>query len=134
LTRSKRYESDRRYVRENKNDPDRKFLQTRDWRDRIRPAQMAREPLCRHCKERGLLVPAEQVDHIIPPRGDPHLQRSFENMASLCTSCHAVKTRGKPIKGCDSEGWPLSKEHPWNRSGDGMRTKDFNFKSVDREG
>ncbi|MGE0340843.1 MAG: HNH endonuclease [Xanthobacteraceae bacterium] len=116
----------------NKTDPDRRFLQTREWRDRIRPAQLRREPLCRHCTMRGLVVVAEEVDHIIPPRGDPRLQRDFENFQSLCKSCHSAKTRGgnqvTGPKGVGPDGFPIAKGHPWNiekREGDGMRTADF---------
>ena len=37
------------------------------WR-RLRLMQLAREPLCRDCKRRGLLTPGVHVDHIIPKR------------------------------------------------------------------
>ncbi|MDE2901799.1 MAG: HNH endonuclease signature motif containing protein [Chloroflexota bacterium] len=58
------------------------------WR-RIRDAVLAREPLCRHCAERGRVVAAVLVDHIIPlPEGTHRV----DNLQPLCTRCHAVKT------------------------------------------
>jgi hypothetical protein len=59
------------------------------------------------------LVPAQQVDHIIPPEGDWQLQTSADNLQSLCVSCHSRKTRGRnysPAVGLD--GFPLDPAHP----------------------
>ena len=39
------------------------------WK-RIRNDQLQREPLCRMCEERGVVEPAEIVDHVEPTRGD----------------------------------------------------------------
>jgi 5-methylcytosine-specific restriction protein A len=51
---------------------------------------LSREPLCRHCSARGLIVAAVLVDHIQPlMQGGTH---AVENLQPLCVQCHAVKT------------------------------------------
>lgn len=51
------------------------------------------EPLCRHCKQQGLIVPAEQVDHIQRFSGtDDPLRLDPANLQSLCMRCHQRKT------------------------------------------
>ncbi len=60
----------------------------RAWRDRTRPAKIARNPLCEDCEERGLIVAATDVDHI---DGD-ETNDADENLRALCHSCHSSKT------------------------------------------
>lgn len=95
-----------------KDDPDRKFLQSRVWREHIRPAQLAREPLCRFCLALGRFTEADEVDHIERPFGDRRLQRDPNNFQSLCGSCHARKSKwergdtSKPlVLGTRTDGW-----------------------------
>jgi 5-methylcytosine-specific restriction endonuclease McrA len=88
-----RAEIDRDYTRANRDHPDRAFRRTRDWRDRIRPRQLAVEPLCRVCREAGRVTEATQVDHIRVPNGDVRLQRDPGNLQSICATCHSLKTR-----------------------------------------
>lgn len=84
MTYADRYRSD---------DPDRRFLQSREWRERIRPHQLNREPLCRFCMAMGDLASiATQVDHITRPRGDRALQRDPANFQSLCGPHHQTKS------------------------------------------
>lgn len=83
MTHADRYRAD---------DPDRKFIQSREWRERIRPAQLRREPLCRFCMALGQVNTAEQVDHIKRPRGDRTLQRDPDNFQSLCAEHHGMKS------------------------------------------
>ena len=45
-------------------------------------------PLCAMCYKRGILKPAQCVDHIIPHRGDPVLFWDQRNWQSLCNPCH----------------------------------------------
>ena len=96
-------------------EPHRRLYDRRMWRDEIRPQQLAREPLCRTCAKRGVITAATEVDHIEPHAGDMALFRDPENLQSLCKSCHSLKTRGAPDKGCDVNGYPLDPNHPWNR-------------------
>lgn len=49
-------------------------------------------PLCVHCRDRGIRTSANVVDHIIPHKGDSDLFWSKENWQSLCFSCHSTKT------------------------------------------
>src|SRR5262245_50363144 len=60
------------------------------WR-KCRKMVLSASPLCVECKRIGAIVPATEVDHIIPKRdgGDD----SFENLQALCKSCHSQKTR-----------------------------------------
>jgi 5-methylcytosine-specific restriction protein A len=82
----------------NKHPADARFLQSREWRDRIQPLQLARHPLCNHCEQMGRVTPAAQVDHIQVPNGDRVLQRDSENLMSLCAPCHSRKTRAQGSK------------------------------------
>ena len=95
-------------------DPDRKFLQSRVWREKLRPWQLAHMPLCEHCQALGRTVPATQVDHIKRPKGDSHLQRNPENWQSLCHDHHLAKSNwersGKKrplILGIATDGYPI---------------------------
>lgn len=77
-----------------------KFYLTRLWRDTLRPGQLLREPFCRACAGRGLRMPATEVDHIRPHKGDWNRFADPDNLQSLCHSCHSRKTmaenRGNP--------------------------------------
>lgn len=95
-------------------DPDRKFLQSRKWRERIRPQQLARFPLCEHCEKLGIIRAATEVDHIRRPRGDKLLQIDSANFQSLCSDHHQAKSlwerrnNGRPlIIGVEPNGWPI---------------------------
>jgi 5-methylcytosine-specific restriction protein A len=75
---------------------------------------MAAEPVCRICKNLGLVTATTEVDHIIPmAKGGGH---GRDNLQGICTPCHKRKTadealeaRGFKVKlttGID--GWPLA--------------------------
>ncbi|WP_244116465.1 HNH endonuclease [Burkholderia gladioli] len=53
---------------------------------------MRENPLCVACREVNLIVPATDVDHIVPHRGDQKLFWNRSNWQALCHSCHARKT------------------------------------------
>lgn len=98
-----------------KDDPDRRFLQSREWRERIRPRQLIRQPLCEHCQALGRAVVADQVDHVKRPFGDRLLQRDPQNFQSLCAQCHGRKSKwersrsGKPLYiGTRADGHPVT--------------------------
>lgn len=73
------------------------------WTDVLRPQQLAREPFCRECTRKARLtgdqhllrVPATDVDHIVPHRGNKKLFTAPGNLQSLCHPCHSRKTRAE---------------------------------------
>lgn len=76
---AKRYE---KYDR----DPAARRRYGRAWK-RIRDSYVETHALCEKCLERGLLVPTEEVHHIIPlAEGGTH---DRTNLISLCKSCHS---------------------------------------------
>ena len=68
------------------------WYNTKLWKDKLRPAQLMREPFCRECAKHGVRTKAEHVDHIIPFEGDWQLFISSDNHQSLCAACHGRKT------------------------------------------
>ncbi len=66
------------------------FYQSRKWRT-LRALKLQKDPLCEECMRKGMLVPAQMVDHIVPiNKGGAPL--ALNNLQSLCNHCHAVKT------------------------------------------
>ena len=59
----------------------------------FRKVQLDLEPLCKECLKEGRMVPATDVDHVMPIAGpdDPRFY-DLECVQSLCHSCHARKT------------------------------------------
>jgi 5-methylcytosine-specific restriction protein A len=66
-------------------------LYSTTWKKR-RKAQLAKEPWCAEHLAMGEYIPATDVDHIVPHRGDPYLFFTGE-LQSLCHPCHSAKTR-----------------------------------------
>jgi 5-methylcytosine-specific restriction protein A len=90
-----------------------------DWR-RLRLVVLAEEPLCRFCQERGLVVPAEVVDHIQPISESPALRLERTNLRSLCKSCHDSHTalhqgfaKGRRKHAIGADGLPTDPSHAW---------------------
>ena len=59
----------------------------RRWRAEI----LRSEPLCRFCKESGLTVAAEQIDHIEAVHLAPERFWDRTNIQPLCRECHELK-------------------------------------------
>ncbi len=53
---------------------------------------LAKHPLCADCAGLGLVVPASEVDHIDPHKGDRAKFWSRANWQPLCKPCHSRKT------------------------------------------
>jgi 5-methylcytosine-specific restriction protein A len=97
------------------------------WR-RLRQVVLDEEPLCRLCLAEKVQPPnpSSVVDHI---DGDSESESAYAraNLQGLCDTHHSVKTalqdgsfgRRPGIarrKGCDINGNPLDRKHPWNRN------------------
>ena len=61
------------------------------WR-KARLRFLRANPLCRLCKERGLIVPATEVDHITPKEPKDMGFWNISNWQALCEYCHKSKT------------------------------------------
>ncbi|MFJ2455608.1 HNH endonuclease [Pseudomonas protegens] len=92
-------------------------LKSAAWQ-RLRAQVLAEQPLCEHCYDDGKVTPATDVDHI-DNNGDNNAR---DNLASLCHSCHSIKTHAemhgrkrRKAWGCDVNGFPLDPDHHWNR-------------------
>lgn len=58
---------------------------------RLRNRLLVEEPLCRHCRNVGIVEPAVEVDHIVPLKaGGARLDPA--NCQPLCRPCHRRKT------------------------------------------
>lgn len=96
---------------------------TAAW-SRLRLAKLAETPLCEDCRRLGKLTVASHVDHRVAINlGGPAFP-PLSGLASLCPSCHAIKTNREDMplmfpKGCDVNGFPLDVSHPFNEGPDG---------------
>lgn len=63
----------------------------RTWQ-RLRLMHIRAHPLCKLCEAQGLIVQAEDVDHVIPHQGNDGLRLDPSNLQSLCKPCHSRKT------------------------------------------
>jgi 5-methylcytosine-specific restriction protein A len=63
----------------------------------MRAALFARDPLCVHCKERGLVVLATQRDHVLSLEEGGADDDS--NVQGLCEPCHEAKSLAERIRG-----------------------------------
>ena len=55
--------------------------------------KLAADPLCELCLAKGNVAQAEEVDHIKPVNQYPELRLVYDNLQSLCVTCHSKKTR-----------------------------------------
>jgi 5-methylcytosine-specific restriction protein A len=68
------------------------------WR-RYRETFLAAHPVCVHCHQEGRPGPANEVDHIVPHRGDHALFWDGANHQGLCKHHHSRKTRLEGLPG-----------------------------------
>lgn len=77
----------------------------------------AANPLCVHCRQRGVVRVWTQLDHIVAlDNGGLDVD---SNLQGLCDECHAIKT-AKDLgfvltSGADASGMPMRADHHWNR-------------------
>jgi hypothetical protein len=68
-----------------------KLYNQRVW-EKIRTAQLSRQPLCARCQSENKITAAIHVDHVFPHRRDPNKFR-MNLFQSLCPACHTLKTQ-----------------------------------------
>ena len=74
----------------NKSRPERdKLYYSRQWKQ-ISMLYRKQHPLCEECERNGRITPADLVDHIIAV-SDGGSMWSWDNLQSLCISCHNKK-------------------------------------------
>jgi 5-methylcytosine-specific restriction endonuclease McrA len=87
---------------------------TKRWK-LMRARQLAAEPCCRICAQKGLAVPAVVVDHRTPHKGDKKLFFDANNLQSLCKEHHNSDKRFQDQRGYSCavgpDGWPLDPRH-----------------------
>lgn len=75
---------------------------TSAWR-KLRAAHLVDEPFCRSCLEiKKQYKAAECVDHVIPHGDNLGRFYSHENLQSLCTACHGLKSEHERVRGKNS--------------------------------
>ena len=73
------------------------FYRSKVWRN-ARETQLNKQPLCQFHLNKGEIVAASVVDHIIDIKDDVYKALSPNNLCSLCVSCHNRKT-------AEAQGW-----------------------------
>jgi 5-methylcytosine-specific restriction enzyme A len=98
-----------------------RFYNSAIWK-KLRAAKLRRDPLCEMCLPLRITA-ARTVDHIRSIKSGGSAT-DWENLQSLCLSCHSTKTnyieiQGKDrvrIKGVDPKtGLPADPGHWWNQ-------------------
>ena len=88
------------------------------WR-RVAKMFLDQNPLCAPCGKANLETPATIVHHKIEHKGDETLFWSWDNLESVCPSCHSGHIRVSEHVGysqsCDAAGFPIDPRHPSNR-------------------
>lgn len=68
-----------------------KFYSSVRWQ-KMRNRKLKHDPLCEHCLGNNQVTPATEVDHVIPVEVDWSRRLDWNNLQSLCHSCHMKKT------------------------------------------
>jgi len=76
---------------EDQRSPERQRLYDRKWQ-RTRRIHLASHPWCAECMRGGAFVPATDVHHLVPHRGDRQIFITSA-LESLCHSCHSKATK-----------------------------------------
>ncbi len=88
------------------------------WR-RVAKMFLDQNPLCAPCLKANLETPATIVHHKVEHKGDEALFWTWNNLESVCPSCHSGHIRVSEHVGysqaADSLGIPIDPNHPWNK-------------------
>lgn len=68
------------------------FYRTRQWSALRQQVLEQQHYLCQYCKANGRVKPAKVVDHIVPVEFDETSKADVDNLATICSSCHTVKS------------------------------------------
>ena len=66
------------------------FYNTYAWR-KLSLRFRKEHPLCKHCIERKITTPSQEVDHIKSVKEYPELRMEWNNLQALCRRCHRSK-------------------------------------------
>lgn len=66
-----------------------KFYSSKRWRA-YRKAKLAKTPLCERCRARGIIRAANTVHHKVERLINPKLTFAWDNLESVCASCHTI--------------------------------------------
>lgn len=87
-----------------------------DWL-RLRKRFIVAHPKCCECGK-----PAQAVDHIKTVRERPDLRLVWDNLRSMCFSCHNRRTaydqvhaERRRLRAANADGTPSDPNHPWNK-------------------
>ena len=74
------------------------------WK-KLRVAYKLEHPMCELCRAAGRLVPAREVDHVVPLEKAPELGLKWTNLQALCRGCHALKSQAerRPPSSADAD-------------------------------
>ena len=67
------------------------FHNKTEWK-KLRKLKKDIDPLCEHCKEKGIITEGKEIDHIIPVHVDITKALDISNLQTLCLDCHVIKT------------------------------------------
>lgn len=78
--------------------------------------QLAQNPLCEICAQRGMTVPANVADHVTPHKGN-WMSFMQGDLQSLCASCHSGEKQAQERNGYSDtigvDGFPIDPKHPF---------------------
>lgn len=63
----------------------------RQWRN-VRLIKLQADPLCEDCIDDDRSTEATEVHHIVKIKDDPELRLDLDNLMSLCSRCHSIRS------------------------------------------
>jgi len=90
-TQIERAERDRHYDETRRDRKLTEFYNSTAWKRAREAARIRDHNLCQDCLQRGRVVFADTVHHIVPVRAAWARRLQLDNLVSLCTSCHTAR-------------------------------------------
>ena len=92
------------------------FIESKTWVRCARSYKASVGGLCERCKERGLIVPCEEVHHKIrltPANiNRPEISLNWANLIALCKNCHMEVHKNQKRWRVDADGNVIILEDP----------------------